>query len=94
MKLSEFLAKNQIAQHGLIEYRLVDHEDYAIWKDSDHFPGYEGEYRIHANQLKITGECVQRISLDSEGEENNTLNDVGGFLFACEGERVLLVFSE
>ena len=98
MKLSEFLKKNQIAQHGLVEYRLVDHEDYAAWKDSEHFPGYDGEYRVQKQHLKISASCDhidQRISLDSEGEENIELHDgVGGFLFTCKGERVLLIFSE
>lgn len=95
MKLREFLAKNEIAQHGLIEYRLVDHEDYAAWKDSDHFPGYSGEYHVQSNRLKITADdgSVQTISLNTEGEEN-TQFDIGGFLFASENERVLLVFSE
>jgi VCBS repeat-containing protein len=96
MKLSEFLAKNQIDRHGLVEYRLVDHADYAVWKQSEHFPGYAGEYRIQTKHLKITAtdNTVQRISINIEGEENNELYDVSGFLFTCNDERVLLVFSE
>lgn len=95
MTLGEFLKKYSIANVGLIEYRLVDHEDYADWKDSEHFPGYSGKYRIENNQLTIVADFdddTETISLDTQGTED-TLDEVTGFAYLANNEQVKLVFG-
>lgn len=96
MTLGEFLKKHDISNHGLIEHRLIDHEDYDVWKDSEHFPGYSGEYQVENNNLKIVSNFdgdIQTISLDTEGVED-TLDNIGGFTYVSHNERVKLAFSE
>lgn len=96
MTLGEFLKKHSITNNGLIEHRLIDHEDYADWKDSENFPGYSGKYDVNNNQLTIVADYdddKENVFLDTEGVED-TLDEVTGFTYLANNERVKLVFGE